>query len=210
MKLLKSKWMAPILGLLLYFGCLVVLWKPPPPEPVKPAADAPAGEGDVHLPNARPVLTGPSWNFYNPEMDQLISELQKEKAELAKKRQLLDELTVRMQTERLELNQVTQVVQRLRMDMDQLISRVQEEETANLKKLAKIYSTMTPEAALPILQELDDGVLVKIMLFMKDAQTAPILEGLAKLGEAQARRAATLSERIRLSVFRNETEKPKS
>jgi flagellar motility protein MotE (MotC chaperone) len=84
---------------------------------------------------------------------------------------------------------------------------VQDEETANLKKLAKVYSAMAPENAADILAQLDDIAVAKIMVFMKDADTAGIFESMAKKGPADAKRAAALSERLRLSTSRNNSAK---
>jgi hypothetical protein len=38
---------------------------------------------------------------------------------------------------------------------------------------------------------------------MKDGETAAILEALSKKGQPQAKRAANLSERLRVAMFRN-------
>jgi hypothetical protein len=50
---------------------------------------------------------------------------------------------------------------------------------------------------------MDDPAIIKIMVFMKDTDTAAIWEALAKKGDAQAKRAALLSDRLRLASFRN-------
>ena len=110
----------------------------------------------------------------------------------------------------MELNQVTQTVHRLQRDFDATVLRVQDEETANLKKLAKLYAAMEPASAALVMKELDEPAIVKILLFMKDSEAAPILESLAKKGETDARRVASISERLRLAIFRKPSEKPKS
>jgi flagellar motility protein MotE (MotC chaperone) len=69
-----------------------------------------------------------------------------------------------------------------------------------LKKLAKVYSGMTPDAAATVMTKLDDAVVVKIMLSMKESETGAILETMAKKGPAEAKRAADISEHVRLSV----------
>ena len=106
-----------------------------------------------------------------------------------KREQQLSDLCVRLQTERSELNTVTQTVHQMQADFDQNVLRIQEEEVANLKKLAKVYAAMTPETAANIFAEMDDTPVVKIMVFMKDGETAGIFESLAKKGQpSQARR----------------------
>ena len=69
---------------------------------------------------------------------------------------------------------------------------------------------MDPTSAALILKELDEPAIVKILVFMKDSEVAPILESLAKKGETDARRVASISERLRLAVYRKPSDKPKS
>ena len=137
------------------------------------------------------------WQTYNPEVDQLLEELQNEKAALAKKEQELRELATRIESERSELNVVTQRVHQLQIEFDQNVTRVKEEEAPNLKKLAKMYATMSPEGASAILAELDNETVVKLFSFMKETECAPLLEAMAMGGGEQAKRAAEISEALR-------------
>src|SRR6266446_2637355 len=119
------------------------------------------------------------WDFSNPEIDQLIAELKMEKEGLALREQQQKEF-------------------------DERIVRVREEETANLKKLAKTYAAMSPEGAATILKQMGDDQIVKILVFIKEGDSAPILEAFAKSGEADAKRVAMISERVRVASFRNQ------
>ena len=47
---------------------------------------------------------------------------------------------------------------------------------------------------------MEEVALVKILALMKDSEAAPILEALGKQSEAEAKHAATISERLRLSL----------
>ncbi len=187
MKMLQSPWVASLLGLILYAATTVLLWRPPAPAPAGPPASVAPREG-------------PSWTFHNADLEQLVSELKREKESLADREKQLADLAARLQTERLEISQVTQHVQQLQAEFDRNIVRTREEELVNLKKLAKMYAAMTPEGAGAIFKQLDDPSLVKIMMFMKEAETGPILEHMAKQSEPQAKRAAALSERLRLAL----------
>jgi flagellar motility protein MotE (MotC chaperone) len=140
------------------------------------------------------------WDRHDPEVDQLIKEIQTERDSLKKKAAELRELETRLASERAEINQITQRVAQLQMEFDQSIIRVKEEETPNLKKLARLYGTMTIEGASAILRELDDVVVVKVMSFMKEDQSAPLLEAMAREGETQAKRAANIAEALRKTV----------
>jgi flagellar motility protein MotE (MotC chaperone) len=194
-KLLTSTWMTVLIGMVTYIGATALFWKTPV---ITPAAASQGTEPEVHA-----SLNGPSWDFINPEADQLLAEIKVEKKSLAKKEQELNDLSTRLQAERAELSLVTQSVQHMQTDFDQNVLRIHEEETANLKKLAKVYADMTAEGAAAIFAELDDTSVVKIMTFMKDGETAAILEALSKKGQPQAKRAANLSERLRVAMFRN-------
>lgn len=197
-KLLTSPWMTTLVSVVVYLGATVAFWKTPA-LPSSPTLTESAAAREKH--------NGPSWNFTSPEADQLIAELKAEKKSLGKKEQELNDLSLRLQAERSELNLVTQSVRQLQLDFDQNVLRISEEETANLKKLAKVYADMDPANAAKVLEEMDDTSIIKIMVFMKDMETAAIWEALAKKGQPQAKRAALLSDRLRLASFRNNTAK---
>jgi flagellar motility protein MotE (MotC chaperone) len=188
MRILQSHWTAASVGAVVYLATLVAAWRPsvtpPEPEITQVAARSP----------------GPSWTFQNPEADLLISELKKQKDALGAKEKDLNELATRLEAERAELNLLTKSVQQVQADFDVNVTRVHEEETANLKKLAKTYATMTPEGAAAVFKALDDSTVVKVLTFMKEADTAAVLEALAKQGDAQAKRVAAISERLRLAL----------
>jgi flagellar motility protein MotE (MotC chaperone) len=193
LKILQSSAFAAIVGLVLYVGVTAALW-----PSFKLASATPSAPNLPRMARTR----GPSWEFQNPDLEALLQEVKQEKAALAERRKQLDELAARLQAEQLEMNAVTQAVADLQRQIDELLVRVTEEETANLKKLAKTYAAMSPDGATAILRQLDEATIVKILLFMKESETAPILETLAMLGEGESQLAATISERLRLAVFR--------
>lgn len=199
-KLLQSNWMVALLGALVYLGSTVLFWKVPPLK-LPASHEGPAFQFEAN---------GTSWNFLNPEIDQLLAELRTEREALAKREQELNALAERLKSERLELNQVTQAVHLLQRELDQSVLRVKAEETANVKRLAKVYAAMDPAAAANILKELDDPTLAKILAFLKDGEVAPILEALSKQSEAAAQRAAAISELLRLTIAREPANKPQS
>jgi flagellar motility protein MotE (MotC chaperone) len=185
-KLLSQPWISAPVGAVIYLLATVLFWQKPelPPRPVY---STPFG------------AIGPSWDFNNPEADQLIAELKTEKKSADVRQQQLDDLAARLTTERSELGQVIESVRQLQSDFDKAVMRVNGEETGNLKKLAKVYAAMSPETAASVLEELDNAAIVKIMIFLKDGEAAAILEAMAKKGDVQARRTAQISEQIRLS-----------
>jgi len=187
-KLLQSNRTAGVIGAMLYLLMTAWLWHPP---------NQPSAPGGGHRLSQRAT---PSWNFQNAEMDLLIEELKKEKEALKKRQTQLNELSDRLQAERLEINQVTQMMHHLQGQFDSNVVHVVEEENANLKKLARTYAGMTPEAAALVFKQMDESTLLKILALMRDSEAAPIFEVMAKQSDAEAKRVANLSERLRLAL----------
>src|SRR6185503_6299182 len=146
-KLLKSGWLASLIGAFLFFGTMVLVWRSPP-RPTTPPAPA-----------ASPEKSGPDLDFRNPELDLLIEELKKEKEAVAKQQSQLNELAERLRIERLEINQVTQMVHLAQTHFDSNVVRVVQEELVNLKKLARTYAKMSPESATSIFKQIEEMTL---------------------------------------------------
>jgi flagellar motility protein MotE (MotC chaperone) len=202
-KLLQSKWLVVLLGSACYLGTTAALV-------LKAKNQFGALPAPIQVQARQP---GPSWDFHNPEMDLLVQELKKEKDSLAAKEAELKELSTRLQVERAEINLVIQLVHGLqkeveqtsvnmKKELEQATLKVKEEEVPNLKRLAKMYANMSPEGAATILKQMEEEQIVKFMVYMKDPEAAPILESFSKLGEAEAKRAALISDRIRTAQYR--------
>ena len=140
----------------------------------------------------------------------MIEELRTEKEALRARAQQLADWETRLNVERQEILVVTQMVSRLQTELDQSLVRVTEEESANLKKLSKMYAAMSPEGAAKILRESPEDQAVKILTLMKEAESAPLLEAIGQGSQADAKRAALLSSRLRLTLSRPTGEKPKT
>ncbi len=149
-----------------------------------------------------------SWEFYNPEVELLITELKKEKALVQQRQEELNDLAARLEAERAEIIVVTQTMARLQKEFDRNVVRVQEQEVANIKKLAKTYAAMDTSGAAAIFKQMDDDQVVKIMMYMKEGETAPILETLARMSETEAKRTAVISERLRTAIVPKTPAKP--
>lgn len=191
LQLLQSRWMAAALGGVLYMITTVVVW-----PPVRNIWHHPHGtEKDADL------AAGPSWNFKNAEVEQLVADLRDQSNRQADRQRELDEFASRLEAERQEILNVTQTVSRMQQQFDQNVARIGTEEVANLKKLAKLYSAMTPDAAAAIFKDLPDNQIVKIMSYMKDPDKAAILEVYSKSDEKSAKRVALISEKMRLVLL---------
>lgn len=201
---LQSPLVVSLLAMAVYAGSTFYFWR-------SPDLPSPKLDADGHPPPPKPVFVdhGPSWDFSNPEVDQLVRELRQERAAIAARAKQLDDLAARLKAEQTELHSATQMVHQLQRDFDQSIIRIKDDESTNLKRLAKVYSTMETDGALRILKELDEGTLVKVLSFMKDEQIATMLTGLARSGESEAKKVAAISERLRLLQSRSTNTKAK-
>lgn len=193
-RFLKTKWLVVVTGTLAY---AVTTWfcLQPQKQIEQAVATLRALQGTPST--AKP---GPSWTFHNPEMSQIVSELKDERQALRVRASQLDELAARLLAERQEIYAVTQVVYQVRAEFDTFVTRINTEEAVNLKKLAKVYATMSPEGAARIIKEMDEIQIVKILALMKESESAPILENLGQGTREDARRAATISNRLRLTI----------
>lgn len=189
MKILQNPLVSSILGLVLYVVVTVAVWK----TPVTAAPHEPSQEEIITKANA----TAPSWEFKSQEADMLIAELKAEKELLAKREKDLKDLEERLKVERLELNVVTQTVYQLQKQVENSIVRINAEEANNLKKLSRTYAAMSPEGAAPIMKEMEESTLTKILALLKETESAPILEAMSKLGPDEAKRVANISEKLR-------------
>lgn len=190
MNLIQSPWTAVAVGTLIYWTTTYALFAR--------QHFTPPAKLSVHAGEAFPVFSGPSWDFRNPELELLVSELKGQRESLRQREQQLNELQARLAVERKEITTVTQTVWQLRIELDRVGFRISAEEAANLKKLAKMYGAMTPDGAARILRELDETQAVKILALMKESESALVLENLSKDGAASARQAAELADRLRL------------
>lgn len=193
MKMLQSPVVAAMLGGLLFLLTSAFLT-------TKGLAPVPHAQGEHQEDAEEPSVNGPSWTFFNPEMEQIMDELKSERAAMATREKQLQELETRLRSERSELDDELKKIKAIQLKVDRDVLRIKEDEAGNLKKLAKMYATMEPAGAARILRELDDVVVVKILTLMKEPETALVLESFARMGDAETKRAAQLSENLRAAA----------
>jgi flagellar motility protein MotE (MotC chaperone) len=183
MKFVKSPLLSGLLGGSLFLVTLVLV--------VSTAANKPAHTPDVPVPEAA------IWNPQNAEVDQLVSQLKKEREELHERATGLKKLEEQLKTERLELDEITQRVKAMQDQFNKNVVQLKGDELANLKKQAKMYATMAPDAAAQIMAEMEDSAVVKLLATMKEEESASILEGFLKRNPQSAKRVALLSDQLR-------------
>jgi len=180
-----------LLGGLLFFGTTAALMKP-----AKFQGALAAGPTE----SARSSNSEVSWKFRNPEMDQWIEEIKREKEALNVREQQLKDLETRLNAERQEISVVTQAVSKMQTDFDKNVVRLNSQDASNLKRQAKLLSSMSPEGAAATLSEMNDDDVVRILFTMKADEASLALDSMSKLGKEQAKRAATIVERMRRTL----------
>src|SRR5215207_1444324 len=137
LKKLNSPWIGSIFGLIAFLAVTAATWNSATRsiQAARAAAEATNNVAQSEHP----------WSFDTAEIDRLVKELRDEREMLNKREKDLNELRARLDSERQELTQLTQAMHRMQQEFDLSVNRVTEEETANLKKLAKTYSGMEPD-----------------------------------------------------------------
>ena len=181
-----------ILGAVIYLATTVVLLNPAKFHAV--LASSPAEQLSIINDNE------PSWKFRNPEMDQWIEEIKREKESLDLREQQLKDLETRLNAERQELTVVTQAVSQMQADFDKNVVRLNAQDVVNLKRQAKLISAMSPEGAAATLNDMSDDDVVRILFTMKPDDASLALDTLSKMGKVQAKRAADIIERMRRTL----------
>lgn len=189
-KILGANWFVVLAGSLAYLGTTLFCFSTAKFERIRVEADA--EEPDL-------VVTE-SWVFQNPEIDQMIAELKREKDGLSVREQQVKDLEARLASERQEISVVLDVVSRVQKELDATILRIRQEEIPNLKKLSKVHAAMSPEGSANILKEQTDDEILKVLFYLKPGETGPILEAFGRLEKSGAQRAAQLTERLRRST----------
>lgn len=179
------------IGALLFFGTTAALLKP---------AKFQGAIAEATNSVARSSDNEPSWKFRNPDMDQWLEEIKREKDALSVREQQLNDLEARLNAERQEISIVTQTVYQLQGEFDKNVVRLNAQDSESVKRQAKLISAMSPEGAAATLNEMNDDDVVRILFSMKADDASVLLDTLSKMGKDQAKRAANIVERMRQTL----------
>lgn len=142
------------------------------------------------------------WNFWTIEIENLANELKGERDQLRSRADQLAHREAQLVSERQELDKIRSEVERLRDEIAVKVVEINVDEVKNIRQLATTYTNLTPRAAVAIIREMDDAMAVKILSVMKPDVVSPIFEEMSRTptpdGSSLARRAAQLSDRLRL------------
>ncbi len=145
----------------------------------------------------------------NKEVLELAETLKQREVKLKENEERVQRQMVLMEKEKQELVKIRNEIQTLHQtiaanitkNVEYYIPLIKEAEKKNLKKMAKMFETLSPENANPIMARMPDQTLVIVLSFMKPRNSAKLLAGYAAYNADSPRRAAELTEKLRNLVI---------
>ncbi len=159
---------------------------PPPANGAKPPADkapppkattAPNPAKDGPPPMANGAASTPAANApLGPISDQeLLQHFAERRAEIEKRTKEIEQREALLTAAEKRIDQKVSEMEKVRSDIQKLMSQGDEKQSAQLESLVKIYETMKPKEAARIFEELEMPVLLGVIQKMKENKSAPIL-----------------------------------
>ena len=194
---------AIILGIATSAGVLIWRW-----PSIGATAQEPSHSKATTLFKTKAEAGSKNWDFYTGEVENLMKELQEQKAAYEKKTKDLGQVEERIGTEKKELIRIQDEIKRMREELSQRTTEIQGSEKTNLRVLAGTYTNMKPVDASAILAQMPETDAAKILAVMKKDASGKILGEMARMKDPNAEdgakdaslapRAAKITEQIRL------------
>lgn len=165
-------------------------------------------EEDISSPPSAPIIK--DTYIPNKEVLELAETLKQREVKIKENEERIQRQMALMEKEKQDLVKVRNEIQSLHetiaanitKNVEYYIPLIQEAEKKNLKKMAKMFETLSPENANPIMARMPDQTLVIVLSFMKPRSSAKLLAGYATTNPESARRAAELTEKLRNLVIK--------
>ena len=170
-KLLKSGWMTMVIGSIAYLCTTMALLMSVADQVLAVPDSNPSDEKASRLP-----IDLASWNYINPDIDELSRQLKSKQDQLDQREKDLEKVAEQIANEKRELAGVTNWVHSIQSEIDMLFTRVEDEEAANMKEIVTVYQQMDPKDSAKMLYELDDRRVAKIFKFLKQSEVTAILK----------------------------------
>ncbi|MBN2145000.1 MAG: hypothetical protein JW774_10285 [Candidatus Aureabacteria bacterium] len=140
------------------------------------------------------------------QVDELASKLiEKEKNLMTREENLqLRESRFKEREEQLVARQkeVEDMLQKMTVYINEAMPLITDTEKKNLKKMARMFETLSPENANPMIAQMPDDTVVSILSYMKPRNSAKLLGNYASVNSEHARRAAKLAEMLKKLVIK--------
>lgn len=135
-----------------------------------------------------PVLEGPSWVYVNPDLDELILELQARKEHIKSKEEELKLWELQIQKEMQNLRSITNRVMSLQTDFEHSSNTLTDTKEDNIRRLLELFKTLQPAQTASILEPMSDAKIAKIFRLLKPSDVGPIVQlWLSQGGQAEER-----------------------
>lgn len=194
---------AIILGIATSAGVLYWRW-----PSIGAAAHEPSHSKATTLFKTKAEAGSKNWDFYTGEVENLMKELRQEKTAYEQKTRDLAAVEMRIDAEKKELIRIQEEIKRMRDELTQRTTEIQDTEKTNIRSLARTYSTMKPAEAVAIISKMEDSDVAKLLAMMKNDVVAKILGEMAKTKDPDAKdgvqnatmadRAAKISRQLQL------------
>jgi len=132
-----------------------------------------------------------------------LREIQRQRKEMEREREELKNLQNHLSLQKEELREEGERLVSLKKKLEELIEQEKIKQSERISWLASIYEEMRPEEAAPIMEKLDDDLVISILSQMDERQAGKIL------GAMEPTRATELSQKIGKDVIKQILEESK-
>jgi len=134
----------------------------------------------------------PEQEMYDVEQSKLYEANRKLSAELDEKHKEIQEESARLELLKLETSQNLEKINQNREEIDKKVGESQVLSDKKIEELAQVYASMKPIEAAPILMNLDDNSVARILKRVPDSRSQAKL--LAAIGALNTKRAAAVTK----------------
>jgi len=134
----------------------------------------------------------PEQEMYDVEQSKLYEANRKLSAELDEKHKEIQEESARLELLKLETSQNLEKINQNREEIDKKVGESQVLSDKKIEELAQVYASMKPIEAAPILMNLDDNSIARILKRVPDSRSQAKL--LAAIGALNTKRAAAVTK----------------
>lgn len=130
-----------------------------------------------------------------PTDPDILQHYAERRAELDRRAREIDQRQALLEAAEKRIDQKLQELDKVRSDIQKLLKTGDEQQSAQVESLVKIYETMKPKEAARIFEEMDMPILLSVIQKMKETKTAPILAAMEPI-KAKEVTAALMERKI--------------
>jgi flagellar motility protein MotE (MotC chaperone) len=157
-------------------GTLDALLSPAPAvAETKPEPSSPAAAAAQPTATSAPATEEVTEEILTEEDIKILQQLGDRRRELDRRATSIEQREALLQAAEQRVDQKIAELQKMREDLEKLLATANNEQSAQMASLVKIYSNMKPAQAAKIFEQLDMSVLLAVVQEMKEAKAAPIL-----------------------------------